>query len=351
LATLDLVKVDSTIYGKMPAWFPERRSLDVTSLLIGVCDGTFGVAKKHKRVMQAMPSLKNYASRIQSITNGVRRKDWQAPEFVNYGQLSDEEIFKLKDQKRAELVEWAWRRFHLWRSWADEAKNKKIILWTRRITPYKRLDTLLKLLKDPAMRTRFLATDVIMFIGGRIHQQDNHAQDIVFDMLDLMAKDKEVEKRVVFVDNFNVWEAPILFQGCDGTVMMADDTREASATGFMKAQMNGAAVVATNDGAVPEFVLFQNNMADDETLAGQDAPDAKSVNGFKVPYVRHEPTPVGLLEALEAFDKTFKDSAQAIKLIRAAFDVTPYVDVARTVKETIVFYEQVLKPATAATPS
>jgi glucan phosphorylase len=39
--------------------------------------------------------------------------------------------------------------------------------------------------------------------------------------------------------------------------MLSDDGREASATGFMKAQMNGAAVIANPDGAVPEFVFIE----------------------------------------------------------------------------------------------
>jgi glucan phosphorylase len=169
-------------------------------------------------------------------------------------------------------------------------------------------------------------------VGGRIHQQDNHAQDIVYDLLDVCAKDKDLEARILFVDNFNVWEAPTLFQGADATVMMADDTREASATGFMKAQMNGAAVIATEDGAVPEFVF----------------PSGDKLNGFNVPYVNHEPTPLGFLEALEAFDAAYKDQARRVKIMRAAIAETPFVDVARTVRDTKEFYDQLLKTASHA---
>ncbi len=330
--TLDTVKVDKDIYMKMTAWLADKKLLDVTSLLVGICDGVFGVAKKHERVMREMASLREYGTKIKSITNGVRRQDWQAPEFADADKLSDEQLLQLKAQKRDQLVDWAWRRFRLWPTWADEARKKLIVVWTRRITPYKRLDTLLKLLKDPKLKARFINLNIIMFVGGRIHQQDNHAQDIVYDLLDLCQKDKDLESRVLFVDNFNVWEAPILFQGADASIMMADDTREASATGFMKAQMNGAAIIATEDGAVPEFVFYQGD----------------KINGFNVPYVNHEPTPLGFLEALEAFDAAYKNPATRVKIMRAAVAETSAVDVARTVQDTKDFYEQLLKTSTRA---
>lgn len=336
--TLDTVRCDKTLYIGTPAWNADKKTLDVTSLLVGVCDAVFGVAKKHRRVMRAMPSLKEYAAKIKSITNGVRRADWQAAEFNDYEGLSDQALLEAKGITRNRLIDWAWRRFRLWSTWADEARDKKIILWTRRITPYKRLDVLLKVIRDPKLKERFLKLNIIFFIGGRVHQQDNHAQDIVYDMLDTIAHDKELEKRIIFADNFNVWEAPILFQGADAAVMMADDTREASATGFMKAQMNGAAIIATSDGAVPEFVHFSDS-------------DHGRLNGFEVPYINHEPTPLGFLEALEAFDVAAQNPRTMVDIMRAALVATPHVDVARTVQEAISFYNDVLTSNISQTSS
>src|SRR5207253_2395274 len=105
-------------------------------------------------------------------------------------------------------------------------------------------------------------------------------------------------------------------QGADVSLMLADDTREASATGFMKAQMNGGAVIATSDGAVPEFVRFQGDL-----------------NGFEVPYSRGEPTAEGLLRALEAFDIAYKDVHKTSAIVRSALAATAHVDVRRTTHE------------------
>lgn len=326
--TLDQVKLDPTLYLTKPAWNPNKKTLDVTSLLVGNCDAVYGVAKKHGEVMKAMPSLKEFAPKIQYVTNGVSKKDWQAPEFSNPDAMSDDQLLEAKKARKKILLEWAWRHCRLWPSWVRESIDKYVIAWTRRITPYKRLDLLVKMLKNRDWRDRFMKLNTIIFVGGRIHQQDNHAQDIVYDLLDVLEKDAELQQRIIGLDNFNIWEAPILYQGVDGAIMLADDTREASATGFMKAQMNGAAILATADGAVPEFVYFQ----------GPGTPD-HPVNGFNIPYINGEPTSLGLLEALEAFHQAMQNPTSRTALMRTALAVTNEVSVARTVRDMKKLYD------------
>jgi glucan phosphorylase len=165
------------------------------------------------------------------------------------------------------------------------------------------------MLQNKGMYEKFMSKNILLFVGGRVHQQDNHAQDIVYDLLELLSNDEALQKRVVSVDNFNVWEAPLLFKGADGAIMLADDTREASATGFMKAQMNGAAILATSDGAVPEFVTFQ----------GHEKPGERA-NGFFIPYIKGEPTAQGLLEALEAFNNTMMNPISEAAMVRCTHE-------------------------------
>jgi len=341
--TIDTVKTDPEIYLPTPAWNGQKKTLDITSLLVSASEGVFGVAKKHGEVMKAMPSLHEFSSKIQYVTNGVRRQDWQAQEFQAWENLSDEALAEIKKRYRTRMLDWTWRHCRFWPAWAQEHKDMRIVLWTRRITPYKRLDLVAKMLSNPEWRERFLQTNLLLFVGGRIHQQDNHAQDIVYDLLEILNKDAALQKRVIPIDNFNIWEAPILYRGADASVMIADDTREASATGFMKGQMNGTAIVATSDGAVPEFVRFfpkgrVASGAEDAAL-----PPAQRPNGFIVPYINGEPTPIGFLEALEQFDQAYRDPATVASITRAALAVTPDVDVARTVGEMVQLYHQVLK--------
>ena len=329
--TLDMVKLDPAIYEVAPAWTPAKRVLDVTSLLVGACEAVYGVAKKHGEVMRAMPSLKEYRQRIEYVTNGVRQGDWQAPEFADPARHTDEQLLELKHKRRIALLDWAWRQCGMWPTWMNESQHCRVVAWTRRITSYKRLDLLAKMLRDPRNREKFLSLDVIVLVGGRIHQQDAQAQGIVYDLIELLQHDTGLAKRIITVNNFNVWEARMLYQGVDGSIMLADDTREASATGFMKAQMNGGAVLATSDGAIPEFVRFK-----------EQAPESE-VNGFYIPYVNGEPTAAGLLKAFEDFSGVMQTPANAAKLMRAAIAVTPQVSVARTVADVKKIYDRLLQ--------
>ncbi len=305
-------------------WNAQAKSIDVTRLLIGVSAYTFGVSKKHGVVMRSMPSLKGMEDKISTITNGIAVKDWQHSDYLGWQKLTDEETIWLKEKKKNELIDWAWKRYRLWVNWRSKVRGKCFVLWTRRITSYKRFDVLHSLLKDPAMRKRFLATEIVVLVGGRVHQNDNLSQNVMFNLHEV-TQDKDLSDRVVVIDNYNIWDAPMLFSGVDATIMLADDGREASATGFMKAQVNGAAVIGCQDGAVPESVTFWKEG------------DANG-NGFNVPYVNGQPQPEGLLNAFEQMNRVYKDPAARAKLIKASFQAETFVNVDRTAGEMIRLY-------------
>lgn len=300
-------------------WDKARKGMDVTRLLVGISHAVYGVAKKHAKVMQAMPSLKDFAGKIGSITNGVCVPDWQNPEYREYAKLSDEALIQLKEKKKEELIEWVWRRYRLWFDWRNNVKKKCFVLWTRRVTSYKRFDVLEMLLKNEQLRKRFLATDIVILMGGRLHQNDDLSQNIMFRLLDLVTTDENLKDRVVVLENYNIWEAPKLFGGIDATIMLADDGREASATGFMKAQVNGAVVIASYDGAIPESVVYGKN-------------------GFEVPYVNGQPQPEGLMSAFEELDKAYKDPKRRAEMIRASFSAEGQVSIDRCAREMINLY-------------
>jgi glucan phosphorylase len=325
--TLDWVKTDPALYEP----FLRNGQMDVTQFLVAKADGVFGVAKKHAQVMKAMPSLKPYADKIDSITNGVARELWQHPLFADADKISDAELVARKEKLKAQTVDWLWRRANLWPTWAKKVKGKPLALWTRRITSYKRLDILQTIFNNQALRERFLATDILLVVGGRVYQRDNVSEKMVYNLVDLLNKDRDLGDRVVFLQNYNIWEAPRMFHGADASVMLSDDGREASATGFMKAQMNGGAVIANPDGAVPEFVFFK----------GKE--NARPVNGFGVAYSQGQPDAESFVRALEDFNADYHDLPRRAALIRAALAVTPDVGVDRTAREMRDFFDHLVK--------
>jgi len=289
------------------------------------------VSQKHGRVMRAMPSLKDFGDKIESITNGVSVGFWQAPDYRSAASLNDSDLLNVLDKKKAELLDWIWRTYGLWHTWKEQVRGKPVVLWTRRITGYKRLDLLYTICKDPALKKQFSETQIVMLIGGRIHQHDDQAQTLIYNLLDLISQDPILQERIVFLDNFNVWMAPRIFQGCDAAIMLADDGREAAATGFMKAQLNGDLVIAANDGAIPESVLFM----------GQEKP-GQTPNGFEVPYVHGHPSADGLLRAFKALNQVLQNPTQHAAMKRAALAAEAQVSIERTVKHTFEFYQRVL---------
>jgi glycogen phosphorylase len=325
-----LFNLDLSTYTPVPGT-PKTEDVDLTRLLIGLCDGVFGVSEKHARVMRAMPSLKDFAGKIEYITNGVSRDFWQAPEYRNAGALKDDELLALLDRKKHELLDWIWRSYGLWHTWKEQVSGKAVVLWTRRITGYKRLDILHSLCKDPHLKRQFIESEIVLLVGGRIHQHDDQAQTMIYNLLDLIALDRTLQERIIILDNFNVWMASRIFQGCDAAVMLADDGREAAATGFMKAQLNGDLVIATHDGAVPESVVFLGHEKEGQTA-----------NGFEVPYVNGHPTPEGFLKALKTLRQVLQNPSQHAAMKRAALAAESQVSIERTFRDTTAFYASVL---------
>lgn len=327
--TLNRTRMNRSLYKP----FVKDGRIDITQMLVAISDGAFGVAEKHARVMRAMPSLHPYAEKIRFITNGVSAEIWQNPVFRLADRMTDAELLAAKDKLKGEFVEWLWRRALLWPQWAKKMRNHPMVLWTRRITSYKRLDILDRIFDDPARRQRFLDSGVVLIVGGRIYQRDNVSEKMVYELVEDLNRDEELGERVIFLHNYNIWEAPRLFHGSDGSVMLSDDGREASATGFMKSQMNGGGVIANPDGAVPEFVFSRESAA-----------DGRRPNGFNVTYSNGQPDPDSFLTALKDFSAVFGNPALRAEMIRAALAVAPQVGVDRTAREMAVYFDSLLAP-------
>lgn len=324
------LKIKSKYYNNLESYKNDPNKIDITQLLINKADGVYGVSLMHGCVMREMATLKQYADKIKTITNGVSRDIWQLPSLKNYNKLSDAEILSIKQKEKEKLIDWMWLRFKFSSHWQEDKKTRPLILWMRRVTEYKRLDVLKEIINHSDLRNRFVELGITILLGGRIHQADMHSDRVVFDLLDLIQKYPETERLLILLDNFNVWEAPRLYKGIDAAVMISNKGREAAATGFMKAQLNGAMVIATEDGAIPESVFFYNRV-----------PQGVASNGFLVEYFNGSPTPESLLKALEEFHRVYNDPKERIKMMRSALAQSAQVDVRRTAKEMLELYKQI----------
>lgn len=324
-------KIKPKYYKNLESYKTDCNKIDITQLLIDAVDSVFGVSLKHGEVMRNMQTLKNYADKIETITNGVSRDIWQSDCFQENSKLTDKEILTLKQKEKDKLVDWMWQRYKFSSDWIKDMKKRPVVMWMRRVTGYKRLDLLNHIANNAEMRARFVNLGITILLGGRIHQNDAHSDWVVFELLDIIQKYPELEKLLILLDNFNVFEAPNLYKGVDASIMISDYGREASATGFMKAQLNGAMIIATEDGAIPESVFYYKRCAENV-----------KPNGFFVEYVNGSPTPQGLLRALEEFKSVYDDQKQRIEMIRSALKQSNKVDIIKPVKEMVAMYKRLL---------
>src|SRR5205807_1178632 len=115
---------------------------------------------------------------------------WQASDYQKAAELKDTDLLALRDRKKNELLDWIWRYYGLWHTWKDQTRGKSVVLWTRRITGYKRLDILGLICKDSGLKRQFMESDTVLLIGGRIHQHDDQAQAMIYNLLDALSQDK-----------------------------------------------------------------------------------------------------------------------------------------------------------------
>lgn len=326
---MKLLKIKPECYKNLESYKRNPDKIDITQLIVNSADAVYGVSRKHGEVMRKMHSLVPYADKIKTITNGVSCDIWQADALKKYDKLSDNDLLAVKQSEKEKLIDWMWLRYKFSSGWRQSKKTSPLVIWMRRVTSYKRLDILKEIINNDAWRKRFVDLGITIFLGGRIHQNDAHSDWLVFELLDIIQKYPELEGLLILLDNFNVWEAPRMFRGMDAAIMISNAGREASATGFMKAQLNGAMVIATCDGAIAESVYFYRNN-----------PKGVIPNGFRVEYEDDCPTPETLLKALEQFKQVYDNIPLRIQMIRSALARKDKVDVMRTAREMENLYKQ-----------
>ncbi|MFH1858105.1 MAG: glycogen/starch/alpha-glucan phosphorylase [Candidatus Omnitrophota bacterium] len=329
------LKVDPYAYQCLPSWNGD--GIDATVMIANVSEGIFGVSQKHGRVIRNMPLLAPFVEKIRAITNGVSPRYWPQDEFQDPDRLAslpNEAVLAVKNQRREKLVRQLAKRSGFGEGWISDAlrHDRPVGLWVRRLVAYKRIERLADLLTDPAKKERFLKTGIILVFGGRMHQDDFYGPDQYRRLQGLIQDDPFLRGRILFFENYNIWEAPRLYQGADFSIVLADAGREAAATGFQKAQMNGALILGSEDGAVPESVIFDSEEKHE------------AANGFKVPYDNWgSPTAEGLLSAFEKFAEVFRNKDRLGQMVRNALDKAPRISVQRTAQEMLAYFAELTR--------
>ena len=255
-----------------------------------------GVSLLHGRVSREMfsglwPGFDAEDVPIASITNGVHAPTWVAREILDIAanalgpdqgdeasawaviaQASDEHLWGIKGSLREQLIVMARERLRA--SWVNRGASEMELKWVddvldpdvltigfaRRVPSYKRLTLMLR---DPE-RLRALLLDPIrpiqLVIAGKSHPADDGGKRLIQELVKF-ADEVDVRHRIVFLPDYDISMATLLYPGCDVWLNNPIRPLEASGTSGMKAALNGALNLSILDGWWDEWFDGKNGWA------------------------------------------------------------------------------------------
>ena len=253
-----------------------------------------GVSKLHGDVSRQMfgalwPGFDTDDVPITSVTNGVHAPTWTDDRVRELAEsrlgdgdstsvdwaspaVSDGELWALRRQMREQLVDDARRRVTA--AWSEENPGigapgwyRKLldpdvltIGFARRVPTYKRLTLMLQ---DPD-RLRALLTDparpVQLVIAGKSHPADDEGKRLIQKLVEF-SQEKDVRERIVFLPNYDIAMAQLLYPGTDIWLNNPLRPLEACGTSGMKAALNGSLNLSILDGWWAEYYDDENGWA------------------------------------------------------------------------------------------
>ncbi len=254
-----------------------------------------GVAKLHGEVSRQMfaglwPGFDSQEVPITSVTNGVHVPTWVDPQITDFAQeyfgsgsvlepqwsrvyeVEDTDIWALRRSLRSNLVNDVRRRLRAsWKKrgaadaelgWTDTVLDPEVLTigFARRVPTYKRLTLMLR---DPARLKALLLHPehpIQLVIAGKSHPADEQGKRMIQDLV-RFTDDPDVRHRIVFLPNYDIAMARILFPGCDVWLNNPLRPLEACGTSGMKSAINGGLNLSVLDGWWDEMYDGDNGWA------------------------------------------------------------------------------------------
>jgi starch phosphorylase len=221
------------------------------------------------------------------VTNGVHAPTWAARQILELANgasiddasgweviasTPDAQLWATKRLLREELV--AMVRSRLRESWVGRGASEAELGWidgvfdpdvltigfARRVPSYKRLTLMLR---DPARLTALLTDPdrpVQLMVAGKAHPADEGGKKLIQELVKF-ADQEGVRERIVFLPDYDIGMATVMYPGCDVWLNNPIRPLEASGTSGMKAALNGALNLSILDGWWDEWYDGENGWA------------------------------------------------------------------------------------------
>jgi starch phosphorylase len=256
-----------------------------------------GVSLLHGQVSREMfqplwPNIPADEAPIGSVTNGVHPRTWVSSEmndlltrhvvpawdeagpsdWARVDDLRDDEVWRVREQGREALV--AFVRDRLRQSlmargvsasdaaWADDVFDSRVLTigFARRFAAYKRATLLLS--QPERLKALLLSPEhpMQLVFAGKAHPADDIGKEMIRQIVQF-SRDPEVRHRIVFVEDYDIAVARMLYQGSDVWLNTPRRPMEASGTSGEKAALNGALNLSIVDGWWAEMFDGTNGWA------------------------------------------------------------------------------------------
>lgn len=271
---------------------PDMFNMAVMGLRLG--QRANGVSKLHGEVSRGMfgalwPGFDNADVPITSVTNGVHAPTWTDPllgdlALERFGtsdtttcdwtsdRVSDSELWDVRNDMRHQLVADARERITAaWTeqnagiaapSWYNDVLDPNVLTigFARRVPTYKRLTLMLH--DHDRLRALLLhpTQPVQIVIAGKSHPADDEGKRLIQKLIEF-AQEPEVRNRIVFLPNYDIAMAQVLYPGTDVWLNNPLRPLEACGTSGMKAALNGTLNLSILDGWWAEFYDEENGWA------------------------------------------------------------------------------------------
>jgi starch phosphorylase len=249
-----------------------------------------GVARLHGAVSREMfgglwPDIPTHEVPIGSITNGVHAHTWvgdhvdallrrsvggvwdgaDAPAWARVHDLDDADVWAARSAGRAALVDFVRSRL------GDDVLDPDALTigFARRFATYKRATLLLS--QPDRLRELLTSTDrpVQFVFAGKAHPADHPGKEMIRE-IERFARQLDVGHRFVFVPDYDMAVARLMYQGCDVWLNNPRRPLEACGTSGMKAALNGCLNCSIRDGWWDECFDGDNGWA---IVSADDDPD------------------------------------------------------------------------------
>ncbi len=257
--------------------FNKNEFFSMAVLALRTSDAANGVSRLHGEIARGMwksiwPNVPEEEVPIGHVTNGVHARSWVSPDL---NRLLDRYLALRWQMSPTDQSVWSdvmsipdeelWRALaavllhppQLLRRGAPTTEIEKAgeafdphaltIGFARRFATYKRANLLLL---DPKRLLRILGDvdrPVQIVIAGKAHPADTQGKELIRQLVHF-ARENGTERRIVFIENYDISVARYLVGGVDVWLNTPRRGMEASGTSGMKAAMNGVLNLSILDG-------------------------------------------------------------------------------------------------------